>query len=109
MRTAALRRVQQQHFSSPLAGTKPCSSAKSQLKRLQTQKDSYDTDTDVRESYEIQEKVKKKELSLQRKATAAPSSRQDLDEFRKCECMESSSFVTLCSILYYFSIMPLMK
>ena len=79
------------------------------LKRLQTQKDSYDTDTDVRESYEIQEKVKKKELSLQRKATAAPSSRQDLDEFRKCECMESSSFVTLCSILYYFSIMPLMK
>ena len=64
------------------------SAKKSQL-RLQTQRDSYDTDTDVRESYEIQEKVQK-ELGLQRKATAAPSSRQDLDEFRKCECMESS-------------------
>ena len=64
------------------------SAKKSQL-RLQTQRDSYDTDTDVQESYEIQEKVQK-ELGLQRKATAAPSSRQDLDEFRKCECMESS-------------------
>ena len=52
MRLAALRRVQQQHLSSPLAGTKPCSSAK----RLQTQqKDGYDTDTDVRDSLEIQE------------------------------------------------------
>ena len=48
------------------------SAKKSQL-RLQTQRDGYDTDTDVQESHEIQEKVQW-EPSLQREATAAPSS-----------------------------------
>ena len=48
------------------------SAKKSQL-RLQTQRDGYDTDTDVRESHEIQEKVQW-EPTLQREATAAPSS-----------------------------------
>ena len=54
------------------------SAKKSQL-RLQTQRDGYDTDTDVRESHEIQEKVQW-EPSLQRKATAAPSSSPAQDE-----------------------------
>ena len=77
-----LGREEQQQLSSPLAGTKPCSSAKSQLKRLQTQRDGYDTDTDVRESHEIQEKVEK-EPEPAEEATAAPSSHQDVNEFSK--------------------------
>ena len=66
-RAAVLCWEQQQQLSSPLAGTKPCSSAKrSQLKRLQTQKDGYTLATDVQGSHEIQEEVKKTEQSLQR-------------------------------------------
>ena len=52
MRLAALRRVQQQHLSSPSAGTRPCSSAKSELK---TQKEGYkvpDSSMDKRDSLE---------------------------------------------------------
>ena len=56
MRLAALRRVQQQHLSSPSAGTRPCSSAKSELK---TQKEGDyvpDSTTDVRDSLEVEKK-----------------------------------------------------
>ena len=99
---------QQQQLSSPLAGTKPCSSAKSQLKRLQTQRDGYDTDTDVRESHEIQEKVEK-EPEPAEEATAAPSSRaQDENEFSKCECWRVPYHI-LVVIVHYFSVILFMK
>ena len=76
MRLAALRRVQQQHLSSPSAGTRPCSSAKSELK---TQKEGDyvpDSTTDVRDSLEVEKKEHDE-------PEATPSSRQNEDKFSK--------------------------
>ena len=87
MRTAALAAAALQFA---VGWHKALQSAKKSQLRLQTQRDGYDTDTDVRESLEIQEKVQK-ELSLQRNATAAPSSRQDEDEFSKLSLSQHSA------------------
>ena len=51
-----LWRAQQQHLSSPSAGTKPCSSAKSRLKTQKEGQEVPDIAKDVRDSLEVEKK-----------------------------------------------------
>ena len=79
-RTAVLWRERQQQLSSPSAGTKPCSSAKSRLKTQKEGQEVPEITTDVRDSQEVEKKEHDE-------PEATPSSHQDEDKFNKCECL----------------------
>ena len=96
-----LWRAQQQHLSSPSAGTKPCSSAKSRLKTQKEGQEDPEITTDVRDSPEVEKKEHDE-------PEATPSSRQDEDKFSKCECLESSLY-HFVYIVHYFSVILFMK
>ena len=87
-RAAVLWRAQQQHLSSPSAGTKPCSSAKSRLKTQKEGHEDPEITTDVRDSPEVEKKEHDE-------PEAAPSSRQDEDEFSKARIGLVPIFSTL--------------
>ena len=91
----------QQQLSSPSAGTKPCSSAKSRLKTQREGQEVPEIITDVRDSPEVEKKEHDE-------PEATPSSRQDEDKFSKCECSESSLY-HFAYIVHYFSVILFMK
>ena len=70
MRLAVLCGERQQQLSSPSAGTKPCSSAKSRLKTQEEGQEDPEITTDVRDSPEVEKKEHDE-------PEATPSSRQD--------------------------------
>ena len=74
-RAAVLLGKQQQQLSSPSVGTRPQQKCQVLSAKLETKKDGYDTDTDVRESHEIQEKVQKEQRTPL--GTPSPAKRAD--------------------------------
>ena len=94
-----LWRAQQQHLSSPSAGTKPCSSAKSRLKTQREGQEVPEITKDVRDSPEVEKKEHDE-------PEATPPSCQDEDKFSKCECMAWRVNI-VCLLYNYFSIIPL--
>ena len=75
------------------------SAKKSQL-RLQTQRDGYDTDTDVRESYEIQEKVQREQWTA--KGTLVTS--QESGQSARCGMEQWLIVFLVCTIQYLLDI-----